>query len=75
MYSEVKEVAKAKVSGAKQFAVTADLWTICSNHPYLSYTVHFIDDDWQLQSLCLDTVRLFVDHTGENIAEAIIGIL
>ena len=75
MYGEVKEVVKAKVSGAKHFAATTDLWTSCNTHPYLSYTVHFINDDWQLQSLCLDTVPLFEDHTGENIAEAILDIL
>ena len=62
------------MSRAKYFAATTDLWTSCSSHPYLSYTVHFIDDDWQLQSFCLDTVPLFEDHTGQNIAEAILDI-
>ena len=32
--------------------------------------VHFIDSAWHLQSLCLDTVPLFSDHMGQNIAEA-----
>ena len=48
MYSEIKEVVQGKMSGAKYFAATTDLWTSCSSHPYLSYTVHFIDNDWQL---------------------------
>ena len=68
-------VVKAKMSGAKYFAATTDLWTSCNSHPYVSYTVHFIDDDWQLLSFCLDTVLLFEDHTGQNIAEAILDIL
>ena len=75
MYGEVEEAVKVKVSGAKHFTATTDLWTTCNSHPYLSYTVHFIDDDWQLQSLCLDTVPLFENHTGENIAETILDIL
>ena len=66
MYGEVKEVVKAKVSGAKHFAATTDLWTSRNSHLYLSYIVHFIDDDWQLQSLCLETVPLFEDHMGKT---------
>ena len=45
MYSKIKEVVQGKMSGAKYFTATTDLWTSCSSYPYLSYTVHFIDDD------------------------------
>jgi len=41
----------------------------------MSFTVHFIDSDWILQSYCLDTLPLFEDHTGENIAAALQDIL
>jgi len=41
----------------------------------MSSTVHFIDSDRILQSYCLDTLPLFEDHTGENIAEALKDIL
>ena len=41
----------------------------------MSFTVHFIDPAWHLQSLCLDTVLLFSDHTGQNIAEAFHDVL
>ena len=68
-------MVRSKMNGAKYFAATTDLWTSCNNHPYLSFTVYFIDDDWLLQSFCLDTVPLFEDHTGQNIAEAIGDIL
>ena len=72
MYTEMKEVVKAKMSGAMYFATTTNLWTSCNSYPYLSYTVHFIDDNWQLRSCCLDTVPLFEDHTGQNIAKTIL---
>ena len=32
--------------------------------------MQFIDSDWTLQSFCLDTVPIFEDHTGQNIAHA-----
>ena len=56
-------------------AATTDLWTSAANHPYLSFTVHFINKDWKLQCFCLDTIPLFSDHTGQNIADAIQDIL
>ena len=75
LYLEVMQMVKAKLGAAKYFAATSDLWTSCSNHPYLSYTAHFIDSNWQLQSFCLNTVPLFEDHTGQNITEALEDIL
>ena len=44
-------------------------------HPYLSYTAHFIDSAWELQSICLETVPLFQYNTGENIIETTNDIL
>ena len=32
--------------------------------PYMSYTIHYIDSDWQLQITDPE------DHTGMNLAEA-----
>ena len=41
------------------------------NHPNLSFTVHSINKSWDLNSYCLDTVPIFEDHTGQNLADAI----
>ena len=40
--------------------------------PYMSYTAHYIDSDWTLQSKCLQTPK---DHASENLAEAMITTL
>ena len=42
---------------------------------YLSLTIHFIDQQWNLNSFCLDTVPIFSDHTGQNIVDSISDIL
>ena len=55
-----------KVSEANYYAATTDLCTSSCNHPYLSYTVHFINNKWKMCSFCLDTVPLFEDHTGKT---------
>ena len=75
LYSEVKEMVICAMSGVKYYSGTTDLWTSTSNHPYLSLTIHFINQQWELHSFCLDTVPLFKDHTGETIADAIQDIL
>ena len=75
LYREVKENIVQRLQEAEFFAVTTDLWTSNSNNPFMSFTVHFIDSNWDFQSLCLDTVSLFEDHTGQNIADAFEEVL
>ena len=41
----------------------------------MTFTVHFSDKDWILQSFCVGTFPLYEDHTGQNIAEAVTDIL
>ena len=58
-----------KFKYASFFSVTTDLWSSSASQPYLSYTVPFINDDWQLCSNCLQTLFCSEDHTVENLAE------
>ena len=39
-----------------------------NDEPYLSLTVHFLNDNFELKSRCLKTAYFPTDHTGENIA-------
>ena len=41
------------------------------DEPYISFTVHYIDDAWALRSRCLQTLLIPEDHTAENIAESL----
>ncbi|XP_076880239.1 E3 SUMO-protein ligase ZBED1-like [Brachyhypopomus gauderio] len=43
--------------------------------PYMSLTVHYIDEDWKLQSACLQTCYFPEDHTGEVISQGLIDAL
>ena len=60
-----------KLTQMDYFSATTDLWTSRATHPYLSYTVHFLDSNWELQSICLETIPLFTDHTGKNMVDSI----
>ena len=50
LYNELRDtVVKPAVIGASYYyAVTTDLWTSCARHPFMSFTMHFIDDNWHL---------------------------
>ena len=48
-----------------------DVWAMTAGDPYMTFTVHFIDDKWELKSFSFQTHHLPVDHTSQNIVEAI----
>jgi len=73
LVSDVKGTIQEKIQSKQvdYFSATTDLWTSAAGHPYMTFTVHFINDNWELKSHCLQTHYLPVDHTGTNIAEAL----
>ena len=76
MYSEVRDnIVNPAVTKASFYAATTDLWTSCARHPFMSFTIHFTDDKWELKTFCLDTVPILQDHTGHNLAEAIQDVM
>ncbi|KAK6167190.1 hypothetical protein SNE40_021283 [Patella caerulea] len=68
LYQTVRDQVMEEVSEATYFAGTTDLWSSRTMEPYMSYTAHFIDRDWNLASKHLQTVFFPDDHTGENLA-------
>ena len=70
LYTTVRERVRQEISAVDYYSATTDLWSSKGMRPYISYTVHFIDEDWQLKSRCLQTQYLPEDHNGEIIAEA-----
>ena len=53
------------------YSATADMWSSVSSDPYMSYTIHFVTEKWELQSIALSTLFFPEDHNGENISDAI----
>lgn len=71
LYSKVHDTVANEVKLAEFYSSTTDMWSSQGLLPYISYTVHFINSSWEYTSRNLETCFLPVDHTGENIAEAI----
>ena len=71
LYAATVQKVKEKLSGIAYFASTTDMWSSTVGlRPYMSYTVHFVDDQWNLQSLSLGTHYLPEDHTAMILGEA-----
>ena len=70
LYTSVKERVKQELSGVKFFLATCDLWSSRGMTPYMSYTVHYISEEWKLSNRCLQTQFLPEDHNAENLGEA-----
>ena len=47
------------------------MWSSVNGDPYMSYTIHYITEEWELQSIALGTLYFPEDHTGENLSDAI----
>nr|XP_054594508.1 E3 SUMO-protein ligase ZBED1-like [Nothobranchius furzeri] len=70
MYTDVRASLAARLAKVSHYALTTDMWSSRTCEPYMSVTVHFIED-WELKSACLQTSYFPQDHTGEHIAEAL----
>ncbi|XP_061918596.1 E3 SUMO-protein ligase ZBED1-like [Entelurus aequoreus] len=68
LYAECKEKVEREVKNVLYYATTTDMWSSRTSEPYLSLTLHYINDDFELKSRCLQTAYFPMDHTGENIA-------
>ena len=75
LYSETQDKVAAEIKDVEFFSATADMWTSNTTEPYLSYTIHFVGNDWSLDTRCLQVLYLPKDHNGQNIAEALEGAL
>ena len=69
--SELKELLK----DATGLALTTDGWTSSSTHSYLTYTAHFIDKDWTLNGVVLQTAVFQGGHTAVRLAQHFTGVL
>lgn len=75
LYASTREKVSADLQNIEFFSSTTDLWSSSTAEPYMSYTVHFVDSDWRLQSRSLQTLYVPDDHTADVLADAMIETL
>lgn len=72
LYERTKGAIRGILAEANYIALTTDCWSSANLHPYMSLTAHFINDQWQLESACLNCCSLDVDHTAANLKDALL---
>ena len=55
LYQKNRAKLETELATVPHFAATTDMWSSHTMEPYLSLTVHFISEEWLLQSHCLQT--------------------
>lgn len=71
LYNSTHQRIAAELDGVLFYSATTDLWSSRVMQPYLSLTLHFINDDWTLRSVCLQTAYFHDEHKGEIIAQGL----
>ncbi|CAI5669823.1 unnamed protein product [Oreochromis niloticus] len=75
MYETCRKTVMFELSQAENYASTTDLWSSRTTEPYMSFTVHFLTEDFELKTRCLETVYFPDSHTSENIAHVLREVL
>ncbi|XP_052456561.1 E3 SUMO-protein ligase ZBED1-like [Carassius gibelio] len=68
IYNSRRDEVQKEMASVTFFSTTTDLWSSRTSEPYISLTVHFVNEEFELKSRCLQTSYFPADHTGENIA-------
>ena len=58
-----------KIKAAKYFSITTDMWSSLAHHGYIAVTIHFINQNFEMENFLLDTREMLGSHTAENLAE------
>ena len=67
MYHATVETVRNKLANAEMYALTSDGWTSLAEQSYISLTCHFINKEFMLESILLNTKYMPQSHTGENL--------
>lgn len=70
LYNSTREKIARELERVSFYSATTDLWSSRTMQPYMSLTVHFIEN-WTLRSVCLQTAYFPDDHKGEIIAQGL----
>ena len=68
MMKDCSESMKKEVQNINGIGLTTDSWTSGASENYITYTAHYITDEWEMKSRVLSTHCSQERHTAENLA-------
>jgi hypothetical protein len=76
LYNQKKHEMKERLNGFNsKFSITCDVWTSKNQLSFFGFTIHYIDDDWQMKEELLAFKFLEGEHDGKNLSVAFIDVL
>ena len=75
LYDITRDKVLTKLNDVQYFASTTDMWSSRGMTPYMGFTVHFIDNSWDLQQITLGTRFVPEDHNADTIGQAMLDML
>lgn len=73
---ELKLELEENIVKPKRFcSITTDLWSANTMDPYMAVTIHYINQEWELQSKLLQCAYLPGSHTGDLLAEELMNTM
>ena len=76
LYTKEREkICKQTSDGLQWYAVTCDGWSSRANHSYLSVTLHYINNEWELKHFLLEIGEMVEQHTAINLANYLEEVL
>ena len=70
-----QKICKQTSDGLQWYAITCDGWSSRANHSYLSVTLYYINNEWELKHLLLETGEMVEQHTAINLANYLEEVL
>jgi hypothetical protein len=74
LYENCLTNTKNTVSKISHCCLTTDCWTSSNNDSFISVTVHFLDENFKIQSMLLTCSIFDKSHTSENLAKELLTI-
>ena len=76
LYAKEREkICKQMSDGLQWYDVTCDGWSSRANHSYLSVTLHYINNKWELKCFLHETGEMVEQHTAINLANYLEEVL
>ena len=58
-----------------KYSITCDMWTSQNNLSFFDLTIHYIDENWEMQEELLAFKYFTGEHDGLSLSKAMISIL
>lgn len=74
IYEECMNNVRQLINRGKTFCITTDAWTSINTVSYIGVTAHFVDEQFNLNSILLECSSSDLRHTSDNLAADLLSM-